>query len=184
MASLFFKDKRNKNRIGAFEIDVTVEENHSMTSQITDNPVEGGSIINDHIINDPKQVTLTGVVSNTPIAIFGLGSSDNRTQDAFEALEQLRDSRTTFDLLTGFKLYENCAFIDLQMPKVRAGVLRFSATFKQLSIVRTQLATIPAETVSPDDPTAASLQDAGRQQTAAASAEQNRAASILSEIFR
>lgn len=182
MASLFFKDKRNKNQIGTFEIDVTVEENHSMTSQVTDNPVEGGSTINDHIINDPKQITLTGVVSNTPIAIFGIGSSESRTQDAFEALEELRDSRITFDLLTGFKLYRNCAFTDLQMPKVRAGVLRFSAAFKQLTIVRTELATIPADAV--EDPELASGTDAGRQQTTAASdAQDEQARSILARAI-
>jgi hypothetical protein len=164
MISALLRKRKQPNKIGAFEIDVTVSESHGRSAQATGNPIEGGSIINDHVINDPKTVTMTGVISNTPLRTFGIGSDDARVQDAFDALEEIFDSREPFDLQTGLKLYRDCVFTSLTMPKTRAGELRFSASFQELTIVRTELATIPADALSPNDAAFSSERDAGRQQ--------------------
>jgi hypothetical protein len=164
MTSTLIRNRSQRNAIGAFEIDVTVSESHSRSAQVTSNPVEGGSTINDHVINEPKTVTLSGLITNTPLAVDGEGSDDFRAQDAFDALEEIYDSREPFDLQTGFKLYRDCVFTDLTMPKTRAGELRFSGTFQQLNIVDTEIAQIPADALLPADISAASERDAGRQQ--------------------
>lgn len=172
--------KNQKNTIGAFEIDVTVSEVHNRASQITSNPIENGVTVSDHIINDPKTVNLTGVISNTPLALFGLGSDDARVQDAFDALEEIYDSRLPFDLQTGFKLYRNCFFTSLTMPKVRAGELRFTATLQEINIVETQITQIPSSQLDAADAALSSQNDAGRQQGQAVTENQQK--SILAGV--
>jgi hypothetical protein len=48
-------------------IDVTLTENHNFESEVTDNPVEEGVVISDHIDLKPESLTITGVISDTPL---------------------------------------------------------------------------------------------------------------------
>lgn len=180
MISALLKTGKTPNAIGAFEIDVTVSEVHNRSASVTSNPVESGASISDHVINDPKTVTLSGVVSNTPLALFGIGSDESRSQSAFDALEELYDSREPFDLQTGFKLYQNCVFTNLTMPKTRAGELRFTASFRQVTVVDTELALIPIDAVSAADVQFSSERDAGRQ--TATTADESKSASVLKSL--
>lgn len=47
-------------------LDASVHEMHTGTSTVTDHPVERGSNVADHIRPDPDEVTIEGVISNTP----------------------------------------------------------------------------------------------------------------------
>lgn len=46
-------------------------EDHTMSATVTEHPVENGSIISDHVIQQPDKLTITGLVSNTPIDLIG-----------------------------------------------------------------------------------------------------------------
>ena len=47
--------------------DAVVNEDHAMSATVTEHPIEDGSIISDHVIQQPDQLTLRGIVSNSPI---------------------------------------------------------------------------------------------------------------------
>jgi len=47
-------------------LDASVREVHTGSSTVTDHPVERGSNVADHIRPDPDQLTIEGVISNTP----------------------------------------------------------------------------------------------------------------------
>lgn len=49
------------------QADATISETHAMESQPTVFPLEDGSVISDHIIQQPPVITVTGVVTDTPI---------------------------------------------------------------------------------------------------------------------
>lgn len=59
------KDKNLKD----FVVDVTLTENHDFQADVTENPVEEGSPITDHIDLKPESFTITGVISDTPLDI-------------------------------------------------------------------------------------------------------------------
>lgn len=48
--------------IGNIKLDVTTSEVHGSSLSITANPIEDGSVIADHAVLEPKEVTITGVV--------------------------------------------------------------------------------------------------------------------------
>jgi len=64
----------------AFEIDAILSENHLMRSLVTSSPVEDGATIADHIILQPEEISIRGIVSNTPVKLFGIGAFEDRVQ--------------------------------------------------------------------------------------------------------
>jgi hypothetical protein len=51
------------------QIDATTGEDHEFSSKATIHPVEDGSSISDHVIKNPKTLSLTGIISDHPISI-------------------------------------------------------------------------------------------------------------------
>src|SRR5271163_2844558 len=99
--------------VGIVTFDTMVQEEHRFTSRVTYFPVESGTIVSDHIINQPDVVTLSGLVTDTPLNIF---SSFNRSIAAFNALIQLHERREIVHVVTGIKIYRNMAITSLDVP--------------------------------------------------------------------
>jgi hypothetical protein len=49
------------------QFDACINEQHGRDAQVTTNPVEDGSVVSDHIVVQPVNVMVTGVVSDTPL---------------------------------------------------------------------------------------------------------------------
>lgn len=184
MAFLFASRSLRKNKLGAIELDLTIDEMHQRNAEVSDFPVESGGQIQDHISNGPRKLTITGFITDTPLGALFSYSFANRVQDAFDSLEELYDSRTPFDVVSGLKSYKNMCFESLDMPRKREGALQFTATLKQLTIVSSENVAIPETKVKPSaKSTSASKRDAGRKSTEAASAaESQRGGSVLFKL--
>lgn len=52
-------------------LDASIREVHNLKSRSTNFPVEDGSVIGDHIIKQPEQFQINGVVTDTPITLLG-----------------------------------------------------------------------------------------------------------------
>lgn len=64
-ASLFFKDEGYF--VGAVQFDLLVSETHSIEAQVTEHPIEDGSVVSDHIRERPRKGSLSGLVTNHPL---------------------------------------------------------------------------------------------------------------------
>ena len=96
-------------------------ESLRFTSQVTSNPIESGSDIHDHVINEPKRLTVNG-------SIVG-GDADK------DALERMRDRR---DIVTyiGRVRATNLVFTSLQFntdPSNKDGFI-FSAQLQRIDM--------------------------------------------------
>ncbi|MGH2640061.1 MAG: phage baseplate protein, partial [Rhabdochlamydiaceae bacterium] len=117
--SLLFGKKYPSPKIGSIDLDVTIREEHRFASRVTNYPVEDGTIISDHIINEPDIVVLVGLVTDTPLSLF---APFNRSIDAFNRLIQLHQNRDVITVVTGLKVYKNMAITTLDVPRdVRTG---------------------------------------------------------------
>jgi hypothetical protein len=182
--------------IGDLALDCTVTETHTATSTVTEHPVESGAKITDHIRPDPVQLSITGIVSDTPIgsrqvqrSIAVGGASVQVTQQepptsttgygraAWAKLDAIRTAAKPVKVVTRDKTYENMALVSLSVPKESktGGALYFTAQFKQIRIVynRTTKVVVAKATKSHKK------QDTGKQPTAAVEPEKPR--SILSK---
>jgi hypothetical protein len=139
--------------IAGYPIDVVETEEHSLTSEITDHPVEEGSDVADNIRRKPRELTLTGaVVSNTPIGaiaqarslVTAFGASTKPAEEAYQFLEQLFESRDAVTIVTDLKKYDSMALETLTIPREakNAGGLIFTAHFKEVRIISNQRVTV------------------------------------------
>lgn len=182
--------------IGDLALDCTVTETHTATSTVTEHPVESGANITDHIRPDPVQLSITGIVSDTPIgsrqvqrSIAVGGASVQVTQQeppssatgfgraAWAKLDAIRTAAKPVKVVTRDKTYDSMALVSLSVPKESktGGALYFTAQFKQVRIVynRTTKVVVAKATKSHKK------QDTGKQPTAAVEPEKPR--SILSK---
>lgn len=51
------------------KVDATMSENQELISEITNNPIEDGSLVSDHVVKTPRRYSMEGVVSDSPITI-------------------------------------------------------------------------------------------------------------------
>jgi len=169
--------------IGDLALDCTVTETHTATSTVTEHPVESGANITDHIRPDPVQLSITGIVSDTPIGAREVQKALNvggvsvqiRQQDtptspvgfgraAWSKLEEIRNAAKPVTVLTRDKKYESMAMVSLSIPKEakNGGALYFTAQFEQVRIVFNRSTRV----VVAKAPKSHKKQDTGKQPTA------------------
>lgn len=139
IAQLFF---RKGNYIENIELDVVISESATATARMTENPVENGANVNDHIIIDPMTFAMSGIVSNISSNIIGavtgaFNPGRSKSKETWEALLELHAKREPFKLVQGLREYDNVVLLTIseQQDKDTANGLFFNATFRQLNLV-------------------------------------------------
>lgn len=133
--SLLYGKKYDKGKIssefGSIIFDTLVTENHHVSSRATSYPIEFGTLISDHIIKDPDTVSISGVISDTPLNIF---APSNRSVAAFNQLLLLQARRIVVTLVTGIKVYTNMAITSMDVPRnINTGqTLTFNIEFQKI----------------------------------------------------
>lgn len=115
MLSLIYgRQKYAQSSVGIVTFDTMVSEEHKFSSRVTYFPVETGTIVSDHILNQPDIVILSGLVSDTPLNIL---AQFNRSIAAFNSLIEIHARRQVVDVVTGIKIYKNMAITSLDVPR-------------------------------------------------------------------
>jgi len=75
LTSIFFAVNR-PNIIGSdkgtvVQFDAFVSETHSVEAMTTDYPIETGEQIADHIVHQPRELTIRAIAGTTPIQLYG-----------------------------------------------------------------------------------------------------------------
>lgn len=139
----------------SLDLDVTINESHEWTSEVSTNPVEIGSPITDHIREIPDRLVIAGMISDTPLfdsiseqfqgAIDGT-SYQPRTQTAFDLLRQLHTDKKLVTVYTKHRVYLNMAIQGINIPR-SSGVgqaVNFTIDFMHVRLVSTQSVDVPA----------------------------------------
>ena len=145
IAQLIF---RKGNFISTVELDIIISESATATARLTENPIENGANVNDHIIIEPMTFTTAGVVSNISSSTIGqftraptiFSQNNSKAKEAWEALLQLQISKTPFTLVQGLKEYNNVVILSLSesQDKATANGLFFTASMKEIIFVGTE----------------------------------------------
>lgn len=64
------EDRTRTVTMNVLTIDATIEETHTSTIDITDFPIEDGSVISDHFILRPKELSIEGIITNSPLTPY------------------------------------------------------------------------------------------------------------------
>lgn len=135
-------------QVGGLVFDSTFSEKHEVSAEITQNPVETGVNVADHMFMKPRRVTISAGVSDVHLSAitndqFSGGSS--RSQAAYNLLTQLQASFEPFNVQTGLKLYENFVVktITCEQDKDTPYAFVFIAELEEVIFVSTQMVTLP-----------------------------------------
>jgi hypothetical protein len=138
-----------------FILDATTNEGHDTTVDITEHPVEDGADLTDHARVKPFELTITGVITNTPIAAGaqvvplsteGFDFTETRVQATYGLMLELANARGLLTVITGLRTYENMMLRSVRIVRTGPGKQEIlpQLEFKEIRIAQTAFVTIPA----------------------------------------
>lgn len=111
MTLIFGKPYKIGSRKGFISFDLVLTESHNLSNEISEHPVEDGTVIADHIKNNLENGTLTGLVSN--FSLSTLVGFRNRAQDAYDEILRLWKQRETVTLVSVLRVYDDIGIVDV-----------------------------------------------------------------------
>jgi hypothetical protein len=126
---------------GVITADAVIEERSDDDSVITENPVENGSVTNDHAFDLPQSLELTYAWSGGSRQAKGQSSFLNTTYAQFLTLKQ---AKILLFVVTGKRQYQNMLIKSLSVTtdEKTENVLLIRISLKQLLLTVTQTVTI------------------------------------------
>ena len=121
---------RTKKSIAGIQLDATLSEGHTNVARMTKNPIELGADVTDHVIIEPKRVSITAQVSDTPLGtpafaqivdsvngLFGSSTEENATRSiaAYNSLIAVMEVREPIEVQTKLKLYTNMIIVGISI---------------------------------------------------------------------
>ena len=118
--------------IGVIEFDCSKSETHTSENEITDHPVEDGSVMSDHIRELPDGVEINGLVSDTPIVYLAsqraespvkasenasVPAVDDRSKEAYTKIRELKSKKVLIDCVTSLRTYNNVTITRLVVTR-------------------------------------------------------------------
>ncbi len=154
--SLFFGNN-NKTKIGDLVLDASLTEVITLSSTITEHPIETKEAISDHIFKNPLKVKIEGYITDSPIKIFGILETplQNNSVDkiinsinsflpfqksakpsvqAYQLLTNLYENRQLLNVVTKLNVFKNMAIENISFNNdINTGErLEFSAELVQV----------------------------------------------------
>ncbi|AEX65688.1 tail fiber protein [Xanthomonas phage vB_XveM_DIBBI] len=164
------------NQIASFEVDAVLSETHTLSRQVTDNKVENGSPVTDHIILNPVTLNIQAIVTDAPIkgiiegaidAVDNLLGGSKYTADCFGALWHLYEHKGYLTVYTQYKTYTNMVIENITIPRdpKDGEALVFNIDMKQIRIVESATTTLPPGIGAKKDGTSNAKGDAAKRAT-------------------
>lgn len=178
----------SQKTIGFMPIDVFTQETITYSSEVTENPIEFGGFVSDHVFNKPTGLRVTGTVRGS------------RRGFAYQLLVAMHQSRIPLFIVSGLQTFTNMAMIELSIPRDwrNAHSLEFTAEFRELRFAFASTAPAATSAGGGAADTAGGTTNAGQAQAQPASPRSSAAAdsteaatggapsgggSILSRVF-
>lgn len=181
-------------QIQDLQIDIVSSEVIELQSETTDNPIESGSEVADHIINKPIMLRMVCQIGGSTLLNF-----TDRKLEGYEALKKLRDDKLPVTVVSGLETFSNMLINNISIDRnlQNASVLQFQIEFKQAKIVSSQRVEVSNNVSATKEPKtkdrATSTQNKGKVQAKSDTATTNgatttqqptqKAKSILKGIF-
>lgn len=141
--------------VGGVSLDLILDETHSKSAEVTENPLQDGRAISDGIYVKLREGSLTGLVSNHSLkhtediaeenrnaeGILNIAQWQplkNRAAEAWNELKAVMDAKQTVTIVTALEVYENVAVTNIEttLDGESGDALAIRLTFKQVKTVQ------------------------------------------------
>ena len=131
--------------IGGIECDALIHHELSLEMEIPDYPVEEGFSVQDTMIQKPKTLSLTVIVTNTPIT-FRSHASPGRVQQVASRFQELYAKRELITVTSAKGIFKNMGVTSLSLPYdvSTKTSLEIPITLKEVQTTAAKTVTIPS----------------------------------------
>jgi hypothetical protein len=145
-----------KKMIGTFVVDAFLAEHYQFSNSVTDIPVEEGSNIADHIVEDQDVISVEAFIGNTAFEVVTMDGNfvsnlqvpDRmaRVRQAYQELKKLAKAKKTYDVVLGLETFTGMAITSFVIDReAETGAnLPFTMEFKKTKIVHSDTTKIIA----------------------------------------
>ena len=156
MAEVAFQYQVPQKMIGTFVVDAFISEHYQFSNSVTDIPVEEGSNISDHIVEDQDVISVEAFIGNTAFEVItidgdkvsNLQAPDRmaRVRQAYQELKKLSKSKQLLDVVLGLETFTDMVITSFNIDReVETGAnLPFSMEFKKIKVVKSDTTQINA----------------------------------------
>ena len=158
-------------KVGSVELDLILDEDHSKSAQVTENPMQDGRSISDGIFLELQEGSLTGLVTNHSVKIaeerakqLELQDSEtlmaeaenyqleNRAKQAWVDLKAVMDAKQPVTIVTSLEVYDNVAITNISTERNgdSGDALEIKVSFRQILTVSLKEHEVTAQ-VQPKD---------------------------------
>lgn len=158
-------------KVGSVELDLILDEDHSKSAQVTENPLQDGRAISDGIFIELQEGSLTGLVTNHSVKIaekrakqLDLQDSEtlmaeaenyqleNRAKQAWVDLKAVMDAKQPVTIVTSLEVYDNVAIKNISTERNgdSGDALEIKVSFRQILTVSLKEHEVTAQ-VQPKD---------------------------------
>lgn len=131
-------------------VDAATSETHTYDAEVTDHNVETGSDVTDNVRVKPLTISITGVVTDSPLAgilrVRGGGDDDDDSpsETARQFLLNVLNAREPVTVATSLDIFENMVMSSLAFPRdsKSGNALTFTAGFKQIRFITNNRTTV------------------------------------------
>lgn len=158
-------------KVGSVELDLILDEDHSKSAQVTENPLQDGRAISDGIFLELQEGSLTGLVTNhsvkraeerakqlelqdseTLMAEAENYQLENRAKQAWVDLKAVMDAKQPVTIVTSLEVYDNVAITNISTERNgdSGDALEIKVSFRQILTVSLKEHEVTAQ-VQPKD---------------------------------
>lgn len=174
--------------LDAFIMHATLSESHSRSTKYTRHPVERGADISDHATDDPDTITLSGILTRTPLGPLAETAPPDEVDRALDLLEAFRRERRPVNLTSAGRVYgalnlDGGGEYYLTSLKYSRGVddgqrWQVELTLESIAVVEARRVEVPASVIEQERrPSGTPETDGGTQSPQQQSVEEQAAAS-------
>ena len=140
--------------IGDLQCDCVVDHVAKFDSQVTEHPIEGGFVIADHVARQAMKLSLTAIITPTPVSYFRImgGANPDRLGEAAAYFEQVHLAGEPITVVLPDGIYDNMVMTSCPLPRnVQDGFCyRLALEFTHVTIVNQKTEEIPEQNASGD----------------------------------
>ena len=138
--------------IGDLQVDCVVDHITSFDSSVTEHPIEGGFVIADHVSRQPMKLSVTVIITPTPVSYFRImgGSNPDRLGEASAYFEQVHLKGEPITIVLPDRICNDMVMTSCPLPRnVQDGFCyRLSLNFTHVTIVNQKTEEIPEDNAS------------------------------------
>ena len=135
--------------IGTLQCDCVVDHVTSFDSSVTEHPIEGGFVIADHVAREAMKLSVTVIITPTPVSYFRSmgGSNPDKLSEASAYLEQVHLKGEPITIVLPDRICENMVMTSCPLPRnVQDGFCyRLALEFVHVTIVSQKTEEIPEQ---------------------------------------